>query len=452
VIHLKVLKSLVVKKRLVLAFFVYVPFLLSLCSSSVFALIEDGLIFHIPMDNKTGSVAYDESGYGNDGSIYGAKWTSGISENALEFDGEDDYVEFSSPDLTTGELSVSAWVYYNKEPGLGFTDVIISQDDKTRVFQLSTFDGYFAWHRWVIDPDLLSTDPIDIHQWYHVVVTFNGTMHTLYVNGVMNNQQTGSITFDNSVSINVGRVNWGEFYFHGIIDDVRIYNRALLADEIREHYETFPTVVHFQDDFNDGNYDGWVVDTTDWSVINGELTHNTANDVPGRIYVEDSSFTNGVIEVQAFHGHDDADWGISFRGSDFTNCYTFTFENGDFVFRNAGVESGELARKSFTAFNGNWYQLKVEAIGSNIKCYANNELIFDIEDTIHSEGFFGVQCWRTARFDNFIVYSDQLVTGETETSSESQNNPTLSIGTPGYEVIAVLTTIGLISLMIKRDK
>ena len=63
----------------------------------------------------TGTNVTDSSDYGNDGIIHNATWTDGISGNALNFDGVDDYVEIAdddSLDLTTG-ATLEAWVKTN---------------------------------------------------------------------------------------------------------------------------------------------------------------------------------------------------------------------------------------------------------------------------------------------------------------------------------------------------
>ena len=200
---------------------------------------ETGLIFHLPMDEGYGDITYDQSGNGHDGTIYGARWANGVSRSALEFDGVDDYVETNSPSFSSGELTVSVWVFYEEIPGMDYTNAIVCQDDATRVFQLSTYNGYFAWHQWTNEPDLLSLNPIEINRWYHVAVTFDGSTHTLYINGDVNAQQSGSISFDTSVLINIGRMNWDWIYFHGIIDEVRIYDRSLGAEEVQNHYKEF---------------------------------------------------------------------------------------------------------------------------------------------------------------------------------------------------------------------
>ncbi|MFX0183436.1 MAG: lectin-like protein [Candidatus Hodarchaeota archaeon] len=209
------------------------------CEWDIF-LGSQNLILYLSMNEGSGTTVYDLSGNDNDGTVYGATWsTSGKFRDTLEFDGVDDYVEAPSPSMTSGQLSVSVWVYYNytPDPSAGYSDGIICQDDFTsRIFQLSTIEGKFAWHRWTgIEDDVLSTNEIEAHRWYHVAVTFDGTTHRLYVDGILNDQQTGDIVFNETVQINIGRIGHGDgwAYFNGKIDEVRIYNRSLSTTEVK---------------------------------------------------------------------------------------------------------------------------------------------------------------------------------------------------------------------------
>ena len=76
-----------------------------------------------------------------------------------------------------------------------------------------------------------------LNTWYHVAGVYNATTRTLdiYVNGVLDNGVlVGTVPAAQVVSninVNIGR-RTGGFYFRGVIDDVRIYNRALTPAEI----------------------------------------------------------------------------------------------------------------------------------------------------------------------------------------------------------------------------
>lgn len=76
-------------------------------SAIVQAQSDEGLVAEWHFDEGSGTIAKDESGSGNDGAIYGAKWVEGKFGKALEFDGVDDYVKVpddDSLDVTTLSL------------------------------------------------------------------------------------------------------------------------------------------------------------------------------------------------------------------------------------------------------------------------------------------------------------------------------------------------------------
>lgn len=65
---------------------------------------DEGLVAYYSFDEGGGSSAYDYSGNENDGTVYGAAWTEGVSGGALAFDGVDDYVWLAIHNLL--ELSI----------------------------------------------------------------------------------------------------------------------------------------------------------------------------------------------------------------------------------------------------------------------------------------------------------------------------------------------------------
>lgn len=73
-----------------------------------------------------------------------------------------------------------------------------------------------------------------LNAWTHLAFTYDGATEKLYVNGVLvaSRAQTGAISAANGVLHIGGDSVWGE-HFQGLIDEVRIYNRALSAAEIQ---------------------------------------------------------------------------------------------------------------------------------------------------------------------------------------------------------------------------
>ena len=103
----------------------------------------------------------------------------------------------------------------------------------------SPSDGIVIWH--VADNGTLgstfSTTDLSLDTWYHVVGTFGAGTARIYINGVEEDSNTGSLESTSS-NLNVGR--WpglgGQSYFDGSIDRVRVYNRALSPEEVFYSY------------------------------------------------------------------------------------------------------------------------------------------------------------------------------------------------------------------------
>lgn len=80
---------------------------------------------------------------------------------------------------------------------------------------------------------------LPLNVWSHLATTFDGSFVRLYVNGT----QVGSLPFSGSMAASTGPLRlggnsvWGE-WFAGLIDEVRVYNRALSASEIQQDLQT----------------------------------------------------------------------------------------------------------------------------------------------------------------------------------------------------------------------
>ncbi len=73
--------------------------------------------------------------------------------------------------------------------------------------------------------------------WYHIVVTYNGSVMEMYVNGVKaDSKQYHDKIKKNSNPMLIGKSGFKE-YFYGLIDEVMIYDRALSAKEVKQLYK-----------------------------------------------------------------------------------------------------------------------------------------------------------------------------------------------------------------------
>jgi Tol biopolymer transport system component len=209
-------------------------------------LFEDNrLLAHWALDEEEGDIAYDSAG-NNHGELNGnPTWqpTKGMYDGALEIDGIDDYI--STPFVLNpgkGSLSAFAWI-----KGVSPGQVIISQVDTLigRTFVPgSTWLGVDASSGKLMTEfssmyfgELASEIVITDDQWHHVGLVYDlDSLHRqLYVDGVMVAEDTmvvAGMLSDGGLHIGASKDLDISSFFSGLIDDVRIYNQALTAEEI----------------------------------------------------------------------------------------------------------------------------------------------------------------------------------------------------------------------------
>lgn len=219
--------------------------------SDVFGISMDELFGRTPktIDVRSGLIAEylfhgnarDSSGNGHHGTVVGAVLCEdrfGRSERAYYFDGKDDYIVVERPPaINPDAFTLSVWCYYDAAARLeGWHGAIVSQDGqlRRRVFQLCTWDDTIAFHRFLAEPDLSLGNPLQKGYWYHIAVTYEEHTFKLYRNGFLVDEKQGELHPDVDEPLYIGRRSTDEprFYFHGKIDDLRMYSRALSADEV----------------------------------------------------------------------------------------------------------------------------------------------------------------------------------------------------------------------------
>jgi len=230
---------------------------LSIMPAGVQAQSDDGLVAEWHFDEGSGSVLKDSSGNGNDGVIYGATWVEGKYGKALSFDGVDDYVDCgngASLNFGTDTFAIETWVKTIDTTTDNWEGIVGrwgKSGDYYNGYWLQYFPNEgiwaFGWHGQIY---LNPTRSISDGNWHHVVCQKTGsTSAELYIDGEFVGKRTDlpSISTDTTDPLSMGRLSsadiYGERYFSGIIDEVRIYNRALSAEEIKEHYEQGPTAL-----------------------------------------------------------------------------------------------------------------------------------------------------------------------------------------------------------------
>jgi hypothetical protein len=205
--------------------------------------VSSGLVAYWNFDEGNGTTAADSSGNGNHGTLVnGPQWASGVAGRALSFDGTDDSVDIlNSNSLNLSNVfTLSAWV----KPTAAFTDFrSILVKNYTYYFYASSTgycgDGSIQAGFGEGDATTFVCDlvPLAANTWSHLVWSFDGFTLTLYRNGVA--VATSSATGTPSLTtgtLQIGGSKYGE-YFKGLIDEVRVYSRALSATEIQTIYQ-----------------------------------------------------------------------------------------------------------------------------------------------------------------------------------------------------------------------
>jgi glucose/arabinose dehydrogenase/chitodextrinase len=198
-----------------------------------------GLVAAYAFNEGSGTTVNDASGNGNNGTITGATWTpAGRFGAALSFNGTSNLVQIpasSSLNLALA-MTLEAWIFPTAAQS-GWRTIVQREADAYFLNASNgngpllpggggTFGGNIGYASGAV------ANPVNA--WTHVALTYDGSMLRLYVNGVLvvSEAQTGGIqTNTNPLSIG-GNGPYGEF-FQGVIDDVRVYNRALSQAEIQ---------------------------------------------------------------------------------------------------------------------------------------------------------------------------------------------------------------------------
>lgn len=203
----------------------------------------EGLVAYYPFNGN----ANDESGNGNHGTVYGATLTEdrcGLSDSAYYFDGNDDYIALPD-DFDFPARTISLWfnvfnvtgchrIYDSDHSNLHYGSTVIdvnkAVNDKC---YLRLICGGSEGKSLI--------DTIELATWYHVVLTIDTSVVEGYINGEL--LDTAFYNDHHSVDGNGLAIlgssrNTNTYYFNGVIDEVRIYNRTLNSTEVYELYDT----------------------------------------------------------------------------------------------------------------------------------------------------------------------------------------------------------------------
>ena len=243
---------------------------------------------HWKLDDAVGPTAIDSAG-GHDGTLVNNPvWVAGKLDGGLDFDGDNDRVDAGTFDITGSGLTMMAW--FNAETISTADGRIVSKANGTSAsdawWQLSTTDsGSNRFIRMRIKAGGTTTTFADSSvnltpgDWYFAVATYDsasGDMK-LYLDGSEvasgSHSAGGAVDTNPAVPVALGANGTAERFFDGVLDDVRLYDRALSATEVSALFAAGggSTGGNYLDQFNNeasyaGN-DGTLTWTTNWLEI-----------------------------------------------------------------------------------------------------------------------------------------------------------------------------------------
>jgi hypothetical protein len=199
------------------------------------------LVSYWTFDEGAGDAVYDTSGNDNNGTINGATWGVGKYGAALQFNGQDNYVEVpSSNSLEIDDnVTIAAWINWI-DAGDTWICILANGQQNGPWENYGLFvnrDGGFLYFTLSLDGGHVTQQtPNDItvpNEWVHVCATWDGSAARIYVNGQMELEivQSGTLV-PPGLPLRIGHRDGSAHYFNGTIDEVRIYNHALAEAEI----------------------------------------------------------------------------------------------------------------------------------------------------------------------------------------------------------------------------
>lgn len=178
--------------------------------------------------------ANDESGNANNGVVHGASLVAdrfGVPNHAYSFNGSNAYILAPTTNFPVGSASISysLWVnpnhngydkrileYGSYDPGKNF-NFYISDD----IFRIDYWGGQYY--------NFATTSQ---GQWQHIVVLNNGTKHKFFLNGILQDSGYKALNIGTAAQLYIGRCVDTGYNYSGMLDDIRIYNRELNAQEV----------------------------------------------------------------------------------------------------------------------------------------------------------------------------------------------------------------------------
>ncbi len=225
--------------------------LLTVATAGHCAVSDEGLVAHWSFDEGSGDSARDLTGHGHDATISGPQWVRSPRGYALRFDGVDDVVTYANVDSMNlqGDLTLMVWVKTRASEAPDTNRLIFGDSGAGVQRNLNLrISGYrvimFEWADGTRNAILSADADLLDGSWKHLaVVADSGAGRiTMFLDGEPVAQMRMPLPISRAPT--PGRLSgqWAGGCLKGDLDDVRLYHRALSADEVREAFESEATL------------------------------------------------------------------------------------------------------------------------------------------------------------------------------------------------------------------
>jgi hypothetical protein len=205
--------------------------------------ITNGLIAYYKLDNNSN----DSSGNNRHGTANSVTYTSGINGNAGLFNGTSAYINIGQQITNPTQGSLSVWVKVNAwttdfmsvfsdQEGPAWANIrhaLVARTGTQQLLYLITDGTNYT--------NTCYSSVLNLGEWYHICGTYDGNNVKIYTNSVLSTNITTSTvpgTYT-STATQIGYMNYSTRYWDGLIDELRIYNRALTAEEVKLMYDLY---------------------------------------------------------------------------------------------------------------------------------------------------------------------------------------------------------------------
>jgi len=264
--------------------------------------VANGLIAYYPFDgNSLDKSGNDYNGTTNTGSTWDVDRFNN-SGKALKVDGATGYFSVNNFPILDKEFTINLWLKPTGQfnANHNYIGSIISYGELNGHMWNYAYDNYLKqWNFWN-NPTGSWTTSYNITDWVNLTILVNNNKEYLYVNGTLQNSRniTTPLLAGLSQTLRIGKLGGSYQPFNGLIDEVRIYNKALSEAEIKQLYDANTTPSNACPGIPTVLYEGKTYNTVK---IGNQCWLKENLNVGSKINVSQNPSNNGTIEKYCYN-------------------------------------------------------------------------------------------------------------------------------------------------------